>query len=222
MKKFHYIHHACFILETENDAIIFDPFLDGNPSGVKPDDIRVSHILVSHAHADHLGSAIEIAHKNKAMIISTAEIANMVSEKGCAAHGMHIGGSYLFPFGKVRITPAFHGAGIAGGHACGFIVDFYGTTIYFAGDTSLFSDMKLLGELEKIDYAILPIGDNYTMGPSDAVKAVELLKAKEVIPIHYNTWPVIAQDPEKFKKEVEQKTPAKVLIVKPGSSIELS
>lgn len=221
MKKFHYVHHACFILENERDAIIFDPFLDGNPAGIRPTDIKVSHIFVSHAHADHLGSAFEIAHKNDAMIVSTAEIANLAAEKGCTSHGLHIGGTHVFPFGKVRITPAFHGSGIAGGHACGFIVDFYGTIIYFAGDTSLFGDMKLLGELESIDYAILPIGDNYTMGPSDALKAVELLKPKKVIPVHYNTWPVIAQDPEIFKKEVEATTSAKVLIVKPGSSIEL-
>ncbi|MGL5207058.1 MAG: metal-dependent hydrolase [Acidaminococcaceae bacterium] len=222
MNKFHYVHHACFILENENDAIIFDPFLDANPAGLQTADIKASHILVSHGHADHLGSAFDIAQKNAATIISTAEIANLAAEKGCVAHGLHIGGTHIFPFGKVRITPAFHGAGIAGGHACGFIVNFYGTTIYFAGDTGLFGDMKLLGELENIDYAILPIGDNYTMGPSDAVKAVELLNAKKVIPVHYNTWPVIAQDPEKFKKEVETKTSAKVMIVKPGSSIELS
>ena len=221
MTKFKYVHHACFILENKNDAIIFDPFLDGNPAGTTAEDINVSHVLVSHAHADHLGEAIEISLKNKATIISTAEIAGMVSEKGCAAHAMHIGGTHIFPFGKVRITPAFHGAGIPGGHACGFLIDFYGTKIYYAGDTSLFGDMRLLGELENIDYAILPIGDNYTMGPSDALKAAEMLKAKNIIPVHYNTWPVIEQDPQKFKQAVETEKIAKVIIVKPGCSIEL-
>ena len=221
MTKFKYVHHACFILENKNDAIIFDPFLDDNPAGITAGDIKVSHVLVSHAHADHLGEAIEISLKNKATIISTAEIAGMVSEKGCAAHAMHIGGTHIFPFGKVRITPAFHGAGIPGGHACGFLIDFYGTKIYYAGDTSLFGDMRLLGELENIDYAILPIGDNYTMGPSDALKAAEMLKAKNIIPVHYNTWPVIEQDPQKFKQAVETEKIAKVIIVKPGCSIEL-
>ena len=221
MTKFKYVHHACFILENKNDAIIFDPFLDDNPAGITAGDIKVSHVLVSHAHRDHLGEAIEISLKNKATIISTAEIAGMVSEKGCPAHAMHIGGTHIFPFGKVRITPAFHGAGIPGGHACGFLIDFYGTKIYYAGDTSLFGDMRLLGELENIDYAILPIGDNYTMGPSDALKAAEILKSKNIIPVHYNTWPVIEQDPQKFKQAVETEKIAKVIIVKPGCSIEL-
>lgn len=221
MIKFHYLHHACFTLETDTDKIIFDPFLEGNPEKIIPSQIKVSHVLVSHAHADHLGDAYEIAKNNQALLISTAEIAAEATATGCNAHGMHIGGTYKFPFGQVRITPAFHGAGIAGGHACGFIVDFYGTKIYFAGDTSLFGDMKLLGELEDIDYAILPIGGNYTMNGSDAAKAVEFLKAKKVIPVHYNTWPVIAQNPLLFKKLVETTTPAKVFIVAPGESLPL-
>lgn len=221
MVKFKYIHHACFILECGDDAIIFDPFLDGNPKGVKASDIKVSHVLISHAHGDHLGSAYEIAKNNKAMVISTAEISGAAAAEGCDAHQLHIGGTWRFPFGKVRITPAFHGSGIAGGHACGFIVDFHGTTVYFAGDTSLFGDMKLLGELEKIDYAVLPIGDNFTMGPSDAVKAVEFLGVKKVIPVHYNTWPLIAQDPFAFKKAVEDKGLAEVFVVKPGEEMEL-
>jgi len=219
--KFDYIHHACFTIGNKDTKIIFDPFLDGNPGGITPADVKVSYILVSHAHADHLGSAVEIALQNNATIISTAEVAGLVAEKGAQAHAMHIGGTYDFPFGKVRVTPAFHGSGVPGGHACGFIVHFFGKTIYFAGDTSLFSDMKLLGEIENIDYAILPIGDNYTMGPDDAKRAAAMLKAKTVIPIHYNTWPVIAQDPEKFKQAVEAEKIASVIVVKPGKSIEL-
>ncbi|HIU64568.1 MAG TPA: metal-dependent hydrolase [Candidatus Avacidaminococcus intestinavium] len=221
MVKFRYIHHACFILETETDAIIFDPFLDGNPAGITADDIKVSHVLVSHAHADHIGDAAAIAKHNKALLISTAEIAGWAESNDIKAHAMHLGGTHLFPFGKVRVTPAFHGSGIAGGHACGFIVDFYGTTIYFAGDTALFSDMRLLSELENIDYAVLPIGDNFTMGPSDALMAIKLLGVKKVIPIHYNTWPIIAQDPLKFKELAEESTNAKVFIVKPATSLEL-
>lgn len=221
MVKFHYIHHACFMLETEDDAIIFDPFLDGNPGGITAQNIKVSHVLISHAHADHTGEALSIAKNNNALLISTAEIAGWAESEGIAAHAMHLGGTHQFPFGKVRVTPAFHGSGIAGGHACGFIINFYGTTVYFAGDTSLFGDMKLLGELEKIDYAILPIGDNFTMGPSDAVKAVEFLGAPKVIPIHYNTWPIIAQDPVAFQKAVEEKTHAKVFIVAPTETLVL-
>lgn len=222
MIKFNYIHHACFLLEHGDDAIIFDPFLDGNPAGITSKQIKVSHILVSHGHADHLGNAFDIALKNKATIITTAEIASLATEKGCKAHAMHIGGTHKFPFGSVRITPAFHGSGIPGGHACGFIVNFYGIVVYFAGDTSLFGDMSLLGELENIDYAILPIGDNFTMGPSDAVKAAKFLKAKNIIPVHYNTWPIIAQDPQKYKQAVEAENFAQVIVVKPGTSIELA
>lgn len=221
MTKFKYIHHACFILSHDEDSIIFDPFLDGNPQGLTAADIKVSHVLVSHAHGDHLGSAYEIAKNNKAMLISTAEIAGDAAANGCQSHAMHLGGSYKFPFGRVKIIPAFHGSGIAGGHACGFLVDFYGTSVYFAGDTSLFGDMKLLGELEKIDYAVLPIGDNFTMGPTDAAKAVELLDVTKVIPVHYNTWPVIEQDPLVFKKLVESNGLSQVFVVKPGEELEL-
>ena len=221
MVAFKYIHHSCFLLEADDDAIIFDPFFDGNPTGAKPEDIKVSHVLVSHNHGDHIGAAHSIAKSNKATLISTAEISNAAIAAGVNAHAMHIGGTHRFPFGQVRLTPAFHGSGIPGGLACGFIVNFYGITIYYAGDTGIFGDMQLLGQLEKIDYALLPIGDNYTMGPKDARLAVKLLGAKKVIPLHYNTWPVIAQDPEAFKAAVEEDGQAQVFVVEPGESLEL-
>ena len=221
MIKFDYIHHACFTIGNKDTKIIFDPFLDGNPGGITPADVKVSYILVSHAHADHLGSAVEIALQNNATIISTAEVAGLVAEKGAQAHAMHIGGTYDFPFGKVRVTPAFHGSGVPGGHACGFIVHFFGKTIYFAGDTSLFSDMKLLGEIENIDYAILPIGDNYTMGPDDAIEAVKLLQPRRVLPAHHSTWPLIAQDAAAWGRRVAAETSAQPVILKPGESCRL-
>ena len=218
---FHYIQHSCFTVTKNGVTLLFDPFIDGNPEGLGVNDIKADYIFVSHAHGDHLGSALEIAKACDATIISTNEIGVMASGEGCKAEGMHIGGTHQFPFGKVRITLAFHGSGIAGGHACGFVVDLFGTKFYFAGDTGIFMDMQLLQRLDAFDYAILPIGDYYTMGPADAAIAAELLKAKYVIPVHYNTWPPIAQDPEAFKAKVEATTPSKVLIVKPGSSIEL-
>ena len=221
MVNFKYIHHSCFMLEADKDSIIFDPFLDGNPEGLTAKDIKTNYVLVSHAHGDHLGDAYAISKNNGALVISTAEIATEASNNGCKSHSLHIGGTHAFAFGKVRITQAFHGSGILGGHACGFIVDFHGTTVYFAGDTGIFGDMKLLGELEKIDYAILPIGDNFTMGPSDAARAVELLGVKKVIPVHYNTWPIIKQDPNEFKNLVESKGKTKVFVVAPGESLEL-
>ena len=221
MVQFKYIHHSCFMLTTEKDAIIFDPYLDGNPTGVKAEDIKVSHVLVTHNHGDHLGSAYAIAKNNNATFISTAEVANAAAQAGVKAFPMHLGGILPFPFGKVRVTPAFHGSGIAGGHACGFIVDFYGTTVYFAGDTCIFGDMSLLAKLEKIDYAVLPIGNTFTMGPEDARLAVQLLGVKKVIPVHYNTWPKIAQDPQAFKAAVEKDGVAKVFVVAPGESLTL-
>lgn len=219
--KFHFIQHACFTVEKNNSVILFDPYLEGNPEGLTVNDIKADYIFISHGHFDHLGSAFEIAKACGATVISTAEICGMAEEAGCKNHAMHVGGTFMFPFGKVRITLAFHGSGVPGGHACGFIVDFYGTRLYFAGDTSLFGDMQLMQRQDPFDYAILPIGGNFTMDPHDAAIAAELLKAKYVIPIHYNTWPPIAQDVEAYKADVEAKTDSKVLIVPPGTSIDL-
>ncbi|GBG57088.1 UPF0173 metal-dependent hydrolase [Sporomusaceae bacterium FL31] len=217
-----FLGHACFQLIHENTSIIFDPFLTDNPFSIaQPQDIQCNYILVSHGHHDHLGDAIQLAKQNDATVIATAEIAGLCGKQGCKTHAMHIGGKHTFDFGYVRITPAFHGAGVEGGHACGFIVNFFGRFIYFAGDTSLFGDMALLGRLEKIDYALLPIGDNYTMGPSDAVEAAALLKPKTVIPMHYNTWPVIAQSPLEYKQAVEQQLSISVHIMNPGETLAI-
>lgn len=218
-----YLGHACFNLTDGNTSLLFDPFLTDNPFNIaQATQIACNYIFVSHAHFDHLGDTVEIANRTSATVISTAEIANFCASKGCKTHSMHIGGKHQFSFGLVRITPAFHGAGIEGGHACGFIIKCFGKTIYFAGDTSLFGDMALLGRLEEIDYAILPIGDNFTMGPDDAVEAVAMLKPKAVIPMHYNTWPLIAQSPELFKNTVETKLSTPVHIINPGGELNLA
>ena len=213
--------HACFILTDGNTTLLFDPFFTGNPvNPAKAVEIRCNYILVSHGHSDHLGDTIEIAKRNSATVIATAEIASLVDQQDCANISMNVGGKRAFDFGYVRITPAVHSAGIPGGLASGFIVNFFGKNIYFAGDTALFSDMALLGRLEKIDYALLPIGDNFTMGPEDAVEAVKMLNPTAVIPMHYNTWPPIAQSPEAFKEKVAAlNTP--VHIMNPGQSIIL-
>lgn len=221
MLQFHYIHHSCFTLNDGKTTLLFDPYLDRNPEGLGPEDIKADVIFVSHYHGDHLGSAYAIAKANDALLVSTAEIANDAASHSLRSYAMHLGGTHRFPFGRVRITPAFHGSGIAGGHACGFIVEFGGKTVYFAGDTSVFGDMALLSRLEKIDVALLPIGDNFTMGPKDARLAAELLAAPLVIPIHYNTWPVIAQDPAAFKRDVEATTHSKVKVVEAGSTLDL-
>ena len=218
--KFH--GHACFQLTYNQISIVFDPFFTGNPKAtLSPEEINCSYILTSHGHDDHLGDTVAIAQRTGATVIATAEIAKFCNEQGCTTHAMHIGGKHSFDFGYVRITLAFHGSGIPGGHACGFIVNFFGKTIYFAGDTGIFGDMALLGQLEEIDYALLPIGDNYTMGPSDAAEAANLLKPGNVIPMHYNTWPLIAQDPSANKKDVEERINIPVHIINPGEEITL-
>lgn len=217
-----YHGHANFQLIQKNTSLLIDPFFTNNPStATNPQDIDCQYILVSHAHGDHIGDAVSIAKRTGATIISTAEVANMVIAEGCQAHAMHIGGKHAFPFGSVKLTMAIHGAGLPGGHACGFVLEFFGKTIYFAGDTALFSDMELIGRLSPLDYALLPIGDNYTMGPEDALIAASLLKPKTVIPMHYNTWPLIAQDPEKFKQSLESTYHIPVQILSSGESLHL-
>ncbi|MCX7781464.1 MAG: metal-dependent hydrolase [Negativicutes bacterium] len=214
-----YYGHSCFQLTQERISLLFDPFLSDNPFKIAtPSEIECTHILVSHGHFDHLGDAVQIAKRTGATIISTAEIAGMCAEQGCQAHKMHIGGKHTFEFGYVRVTPAFHGAGAPGGHACGFIVNFFGKTFYHTGDTGIFGDMQLLGRLESIDCALLPIGDNFTMGPDDAVEAAGMLKPKLVIPMHYNTWPLIAQDPYAFKAKTESVYNIPVQVIAPGET----
>lgn len=220
MAKLTFLGHACFMLgEKEKETLIFDPFLRENPQApLKPEEVKTDFVLITHCHFDHLGDAHEIAGANKAMIISTSEIANDAKQKGLSAHPLNIGGKYKFTFGWVKATLAFHGSGIAGGLACGFVINYYGKNIYFAGDTGLFSDMKLIGELTPLDIALLPIGDNYTMGIDDAVIAASYLNAQTVIPYHYNTWPLIEAEPAEFKKKVEEKTNSRCIVIAPGES----
>lgn len=215
--------HSSFQVFHDKTSLTFDPFLTGNPNNVvQPQEIETNYILVSHGHADHLGDTYDIAKRTGATVISTFELATMPAAAGSKVFPMHIGGKANFDFGYVRVTEALHGSGVAGGHASGFVVNFYGKTIYFAGDTGLFGDMELIGTLDKIDYAILPIGDTFTMGPADATIATGLLKPKYVIPMHYNTWPIIKQNPQELKKEVEKRfSNTKVIIVEPGQTITL-
>ncbi|MDR7866848.1 MAG: metal-dependent hydrolase [Sporomusaceae bacterium] len=218
-----FLGHAAFQLTSGDTTILIDPYLTGNPqAAAAPDVIKADYILVTHAHGDHLGDTAAIAKRTGAKVVATAEVARMLKDQGCDVVPVHIGAKKAFDFGYVRVTPAFHGSGVAGGHAAGFIVNLRGATVYHAGDTSLFGDMALLGKLEKIDCALLPIGDNYTMGPDDAVEAVGMLKAKIVVPMHYNTHALIKQDPDAFKKAVETRFKGvKVEIMKPGAVLVL-
>jgi L-ascorbate metabolism protein UlaG (beta-lactamase superfamily) len=219
--------HACFLLKNNEHQIIIDPFLTGNPlAGLKAEKIDVQYILVTHGHGDHVGDTIVIAQRTGATVIAPFELAMYCQGKGVDVHPMHIGGSREFSFGKVKLTPAFHGSAIQGEHGmeytgnpCGFLLEIDRKTIYHAGDTGLFGDMKLIGEYTPVDLALLPIGDNFGMGPDDAVEAAKFVKAKQVVPMHYNTFDLIKQDPQDFKRKLHGI--AECMVLEPGQSLEL-
>lgn len=224
--KLRYFSHSSFQIITDNNkSILIDPFFDGNPtSPVKSEDIKADYIILTHAHGDHCSDAISIAKRDNALIISVFELANYLSEKGCQTHAMHIGGSYKFDFGKVKLTIAQHGSQTPdlqyAGLAAGVIITIKNISVYHTGDTGLFYDMKLIGEMNKINYLLAPIGDNFTMGIDDAVKATEFVNPDIVIPMHYNTFPVIAADPFEFKEKVE-KIGKRAMVLDYGQEIEL-
>ncbi len=207
--KLKYFSHSAFQLTTNDDKIILiDPFLDDNPtSPVKSNDVNADYIILTHAHSDHIGDAFKIGKRCDSTFICVNELANYCAAKGFKAHNMHIGGGYNFDFGRVKFTIAHHGSQTPdnqyAGEPAGVIISINGKNIYHTGDTALFYDMKLIGEMNPIDYMLLPIGDNFTMGITDAVKAVELVNPKLAIPIHYNTFPLINADPNDFKRKVE-------------------
>ncbi|OPH57186.1 metal-dependent hydrolase [Paenibacillus ferrarius] len=220
---------SCIEIRFKEHAIIIDPFLRHNPKAiVKPEDIKVSYILVTHGHNDHLGDSLEIAERNQATIIAPNDLCRYLAFQGAKTHPMGIGGSFEFPFGKIKMTPALHDSSynppgtqesIYAGMASGFLIQAEGKTIYHAGDTGLFGDMQLIGNLHNIDLAFLPIGDNFTMGPSDAVIAARFLQAKMVIPMHYDTFPIIEQDPHAFVQSLSSEG-IKGQVMEPGQSLE--
>lgn len=225
MANLTYFSHSAFKIENERYTLLVDPFLTGNPTAsVKPDELEPDYILVTHGHGDHLGDTIDIAKRTGATVIAPFELAGYCNEKGIDnTHPMHIGGDFRFPFGKVKLTQALHGSaspdGKYTGNPCGFLIQIDGKTIYHAGDTGLFSDMKLIGEMNDIDIALLPIGGNFTMNATDAVVALSMLQADLGIPMHYNTFDVIKADPDEFVKLCEERS-LNARVLKFGQTIE--
>ena len=229
--KIQFLGHSAFLVEGSK-TLLFDPYLSDNPvAKVTPYELHPDFILVSHGHGDHFGDALEIARNNNAVIIAPNELALYCTRRGAEAHPMHIGGSQRFAEDlTVKLTVAHNGSAIIEeglsqylGAPCGFLVKMDGKTLYFAGDTSLTYDMKaVIGDLNDIDVAMIPIGDNYTMGPEDAAVAVRWLDPKIVIPMHYDTFPVIRQDVEAFQAKVESENPGKkVFPLKVGEILEI-
>jgi L-ascorbate metabolism protein UlaG (beta-lactamase superfamily) len=222
--KLTWFGHAALGLETGGYKVVIDPFLKGNPAAsTSPDSVAADYILISHGHGDHVGDALEIAQRTGAMIISNDEIANWCAARGVKkTHGQHLGGGYRHSVERRKVTFSIHGwtlpDGSNDGNPCGFLLTANsGEKIYMAQDTGLFGDMKLIGE-EGLDLAVIPIGDNYTMGPDDALRAVKFLEPKVVIPIHYNTFDLLKQDENAWAERVQKETDAHVVLLKPGES----
>jgi L-ascorbate metabolism protein UlaG (beta-lactamase superfamily) len=228
MTKLTFLGHSAFLLEADGNSVLIDPFLTSNPKAARSaDEVEANTILLTHAHGDHVGDTVAIAKRTGAKVIAINELANWLGTQGVEhVENPNHGGTVSFAGGTVKLTPAWHSSSYgdqwrAPGVPAGLVVHFGGQTIYFAGDTCLFSDMQLIGE-EGLDVAVLPIGDYFTMGPADACRAVRFLRPRLVIPCHYNTFPPIEQDAAIFKAMVDQETDATCVILDPGASHELA
>jgi len=225
--KLFFYGHACFSLEKRNARVLIDPFFKGNPHLSTVPELKPSLILVTHAHYDHLGDAIEIAKREGSALLGQPELMDYCKSQGAEnLVKLHYGGTVGFDFGSVKMVPAWHTSSIGeerlyGGNPCGYIINFFDKTYYHAGDTCLFGDMMIIAESTPIDIALLPIGGRFTMGVVDAITAVNLLKPKIVIPMHYGTFDVHLKDPTEFKERAGSETEAKCVVMEPGTFYEV-
>jgi L-ascorbate metabolism protein UlaG (beta-lactamase superfamily) len=226
--KFTFLGHAAGYLETGSDKFLFDPFLTGNPkASVSADQVSPTYILLTHGHSDHVGDAVTISKRTGAPIITTFELASWLGAQGADTVALNHGGWGKFSFGRVRFTIAFHSSSVIEeggrplylGEPAGIVLQTEGKTIYHAGDTALFSDMRLIGEDASVDLALLPIGEQFTMGPKDAAKAVEFLAPRRVVPIHYGTFPPLVGDPQEFAR-LAKGMGAEIHVLRPGESLD--
>jgi L-ascorbate metabolism protein UlaG (beta-lactamase superfamily) len=226
MVKVRYLGHSAFQLFGSKGTILIDPYLRGNPkASTTPEKTEADVILVTHAHGDHLGDAIEIAKRNDAAIVATFELASYCESKGAKVFDGHFGGVISTDVCRVKLFPAVHSSSISNrlvSMPSSFVIEVDSKYFYHAGDTALFGDMSLIGEEFDLDVAMLPIGGCYTMGIDDAVRAQKMLKAKVVIPMHYNTHDLILADPGEFKDKIEKSGPGKCAILAPGQDFEVA
>lgn len=223
-----WLGHATWLLQTAGLKVLIDPFFDGNPAATqKAVDVAADFVLITHGHGDHIADAAPIASRTGATVIAAFEICEWLAARGVAkTHPMNIGGAFQFPFGRVQVTIAHHSSmlpdGANGGAPVGYILTLSdGKRVYFAGDTGVFLDMQRFGR-QPIAVAVLPIGDNFTMGPDESIEAIQLLRPEIVLPSHYNTWPVIAQDAGRWAERVRQETSARPVVLHPGGTWNLS
>ncbi|CAN5846078.1 metal-dependent hydrolase [soil metagenome] len=229
--KLTWFGHSAFLLDDGEHTVLIDPFLSGNPAHqTDPESVSPDTILLTHAHNDHVGDTIDIAKRANSQVIATFELGNWLSMQGVeGATPANHGGTVEFAGGTVKLTPAWHtssyqledGTFVAPGIPAGMVIRFGGKTIYAAGDTALFLDMQLIAE-EQLDVALLPIGDHFTMGPDDALRAVSMLRPGIVVPCHYNTFPPIEQPVDTFRSRVESETASRVFVLEPGGVLDLA